>query len=85
MERKHHQETHGTSVKSEYVPMPGPDHPGGPGWVVFLCNQEGFWTYDRWITRNTDILRVIDDVLHGIDTGIIEIDNGPVITLVEVR
>lgn len=52
-------------------------------WIVFLCNQAGFWVYDRWVTRSTDILRVIDDVLYGIDTGIIEVDKGVVITIVE--
>ena len=54
-------------------------------WVIFLINDQGWWIYDRWVARQPDLDLAIEDVIYGLESEIIEIPEGEVITIVEIK
>ena len=50
-------------------------------WTIFLCNSEGWWDYQRWVSKPILLKDVFSDIVYAIDSGIIRPD--VVITVTE--
>jgi len=66
-----------------YVPMPT-EYRLGPGWLIFVCGDHGWFGYGPFIYGPEDLDDAIEDLIHGINEDIVRLTDRDVVTITEV-